>query len=636
MARGTRTSSTRRRKWPWVLLVLGVLAVVVVGLALLAKPMVQVKPEADAARDDLAAAQDSLKAEDLDAAKAHIASARVHVAEASTRVNGFGGDVWRWVPVAGGAVKDVRHLVDALDQATSIAEIGADLYPDVMESDSLVRDGTVDLAQLQHILDGVNRAGLHLHAAADDLDAVQGTTPIVGDQVLAARDAARERVDPLRTTYDEAKPVLQALPDVLGGEGERTYIVAMMNPSELRYSGGATLTLATLIMKDGKATFGDPVTNEDVSSDGRQFIKWPKVKGNPFHQPGKTRLVNATFSPNWSQSGEELLRAWQTRFGQQADGVVAIDLQALARLMSLTGPVQVPEIGELNAGNLVQVLAGSYDTYNMPEERRAINAAVVPAFREKLFQGGGQLTQKFQVLADAAKGRHFAMYFRDHRLQDAFEERHLAGDLSTDTHDYVGVFTQNLNGSKADYWQRRLVDSDVKLHADGSADVDLTVTVQNPSPPWVHTPDPVDDPKLGYYTRYAGNAIGVFLPDGAEVQGQARIRDVPFRPIVRHVLDRPYFVRKVMLDPGGQAVLTVSYHVPAAATVDGDALRYGLAIDPQSLVNPEAVKVTLHVPEGYGLSSTPDGWQMVDGRTLTYTNDQLDESPDFSIALSKL
>ena len=97
---------------------------------------------------------------------------------------------------------------------------------------------------------------------------------------------------------------------------------------------------------------------------------------------------------------------------------------ALARLMDLTGPVQAQGVGELNSGNLVKVLAGSYDTYDSEEAAPAINAAVVPAFREKLFQGG-QFAEKFQVLATAAKGRHFAMYFRDHRLQEAFVKRGL-------------------------------------------------------------------------------------------------------------------------------------------------------------------------------------------------------------------
>ena len=112
-------------------------------------------------------------------------------------VNGFGGDVWRWVPVAGGAVKDARHLVGALDQATSLAEIGTEVYPDLMQSDTLVQNATVDLEQLdEHPRRRSTAAGPHLRAASEDLDAVNGDTPFVGDTVLEARDAARERVEP--------------------------------------------------------------------------------------------------------------------------------------------------------------------------------------------------------------------------------------------------------------------------------------------------------------------------------------------------------------------------------------------------------------------------------------------------------
>lgn len=630
MARADRTPRTRRRRWPWVLLAFGILLAVMIGLGLLAKPMTQVKPEADAARDDLSAAEDALKAKDLPAAEQHIASARAHVDRASSLVNGFGGDVWRWVPVGGGVVQDVRHLVDALDNATSIAQISADLYPQVMSSDSLMQDGTVNVPQLEKILSGVQQAGTHLHAAAADLDAVKGSAPFVGGSIRSARDAASERLDPLLTTYDEAAPALKALPDVLGADGERVYLVAMMNPAELRYSGGATLTIATLSMDNGEASFGVPITNEDIGQAGLD-IKWPKVKGNPFHSPGRTKVVNATFSPYWSQSGEELLRAWQARYGQKCDGVIAVDLQALARLMSLTGPVQAPVAGELNASNLVQVLAGSYDKFNDPAQRRAINAAVVPAFRQKLFEGG-RMAQKIEILADAAKGRHFALYFRDPRVQQAFEDRHLAGDLSDTDHDYVGVFTQNINTSKADYWQHREVRSDVELKADGSADVTLTVTVDNASPPYLH--QPTIDPKFGYYTRWAGSAVAMFLPKGAEVQGATQ-RGREFTPVVRTVLGRPYLYRKVKLAPDTSAVIQLKYTVPHAATVDGNELTYALDVDPQGLVVPENVSVTLHLPQGYGMSGTVDGWQPTGGRTLTWTDDELDTSPRFELHLSK-
>ena len=183
------------------------------------------------------------------------------------------------------------------------------------------------------------------------------------------------------------------------------------------------------------------------------------------------------------------------------------------------------------------------------------------------------------------------MYFRDDRVQQAFEDRDLAGDLASTTNDYLGVFTQNIKGSKSDYWQHRILDSDVRLAADGSADVTLKVTVQNPSPPWVLTPSATDDPRSGYHTRWAGSAVAVFLPTDARVE-KATVRGVPFKPVVRSVNGRPYFYRKVLLQPGAQVVIEVSYHVPAAASVGQDGtLTYGLSIDPQGLVVPEAVNV---------------------------------------------
>ena len=164
------------------------------------------------------------------------------------------------------------------------------------------------------------------------------------------------------------------------------------------------------------------------------------------------------------------------------------------------------------------------------------------------------------------------------------------------------MFTQNINASKADYWQHRSVDSDVTLAADGSADVTLTVTVQNPSPPftppWTATSrDPAERPAVRLLHPLGRQRDRGLPAQGAEVQGQATIRGVPFKPIVRSVLDRPYFYRKVMLEPGGQASHG-QYHVPNAATVDGDSLTYRPRPRPPGPRQPEAVNVTLHLPQG--------------------------------------
>ena len=98
----------------------------------------------------------------------------------------------------------------------------------------------------------------------------------------------------------------------------------------------------------------------------------------------------------------------------------------------------------------------------------------------------------------AGEGRHVVAYFRDPAIQQLIADLGLSGDLSTTTQDYLGVFTQNTNASKVDFWQRRTVTSDVTLNADGSADVVSTVTIANDTPPYERRPP---DPGRGYFTR---------------------------------------------------------------------------------------------------------------------------------------
>ncbi len=39
-------------------------------------------------------------------------------------------------------------------------------------------------------------------------------------------------------------PLMRQLPDILGAEGERKYLLAILNPAELLYSGGTALSYA--------------------------------------------------------------------------------------------------------------------------------------------------------------------------------------------------------------------------------------------------------------------------------------------------------------------------------------------------------------------------------------------------------
>ena len=75
-----------------------------------------------------------------------------------------------------------------------------------------------------------------------------------------------------------------------------------MNPAELRASGGATLSMGEMSIANGVITFGEAGNTTDFT-DKNEAISWPPVEGNPWHTSADQPLVNATFSPNWTDLG---------------------------------------------------------------------------------------------------------------------------------------------------------------------------------------------------------------------------------------------------------------------------------------------------------------------------------------------
>jgi hypothetical protein len=606
-----------RRRGRLVLLVVVVLLVAgLVVLGLLARSLVSAKHEARAAQADLTAAKAALSAHHVPQARAYVRQARAHVDNAHSDADGVGGDVWSAVPVAGGAVADERHLIDALDETTSVAQLGVKIYPIVSGSSAkLVHGQRVNIPMLKTVAATTTTIGEHIDRAISDLDQVQGTTPIVGHTVADAKATALGYLAPLQVTYQKNAGIIESLPTLVGADRPMNYVLAMLNPAEMRYSGGATLSFTTMRFDKGVATFGTSQNVDDIVANGDRQV-WTPVKGNIFHHNPALRVTAATYSPWWTVSGEELLRGYTKAFpGTRYDGVIGIDLQGLASLFQITGPINLPSFGQITASNLTQTLGGSYGNFDSVAQRHQLNAELVPAFRQKFFEGG-KISDKVRSLGLSAQGRHFITYFRDRAIRRQFAAVGLSGDLSRTHYDYVGVFSQNLNGSKTDYWQHRALTSHVVLHANGSAQVHLHVAVTNGAPAYA---GPGLDPKTGYDTRYLGARIGVFMPRKATfhqalVNGKA-YGAVLHRPKVSTVLNRKYVEGTMMLNSGQTATMDVTYSAAQAADVQSStAMTYHLDIDPQDLVNPETLRLTVRWPAGYHpVGALPAGWSQTPG-----------------------
>lgn len=603
-----------------------VIVAAVVGFAALGVSVARVPGAADDARTELEAAKAGLEAGDTAAATAAVDRAREHTDTVQLGVQGPAGLVGQWLPVVGTSVRDARHLGDALESVVSVAELGAAAYPEITGDEAtFFAGGNVDIPTLERLVATADDAEGELSDAQASLSAIDATGP-AGGRLGDARDQALAQVDPLLDDLSGLMPLMRQLPDILGADGERKYLLAILNPAEMLYSGGTALSYAPVTVSDGRVTIGKTV-DTDANRAMFQPRYWRKVQGNPFHR-GPIRVALGGMAPSWPIAGEETLNAWRSLRGRNMSGLVAVDVIALARLAEITGPMDVPGYGRVDSSNLVETLVGSYDDYADSDgrERKAANRALVPLFVERLL-GTGQLPDKVRVLADAAAGRHFAAYFRDDSVQDTLHDVAISGDLSRTENDYLGVFTQNAVPSKTDYWQSRTVRSDVRLRPDGSARVALEVEVHNDSAPYA---GPGTDPQQGYFTRWAHLSVGSFLPRRADVDA-VTVDGVPIDFTVGDYFGRPFVRHTIELAPQARRTVRLEYDVPAAAVRDGDTLTYRLDLDPQGMVRPQAVSVRVHLPAGFAADDLPEGWSSTGPRTATWASEGLDDSPRLAL-----
>jgi hypothetical protein len=626
-----RGLSTRRR---WVLgVALGLLASLVLLGAVyvwwlgggLLRVYTTGQAKADVAQKQLKLMQKSITAGDEKGARRHLGIAERAVNDAEKAARAPQVRVAKWLPYTWGTVTDLDHLLGAASVVIDAADNALTLYTEFSgDTSKLFDNGKIDVNALVRGRDALRKMEGALTEARSELLAVKGTGPL-GDDALKKKRTGLKQIQEIRAQIRPYAPVVEALPAALGAEGTKRYLVAVMNPAEMRGSGGAPLSVALVVFKDGKMTIPKKGTTSSITLGSPEgllgdspFLVWKRVPGDPFQPPaGKAqRFVNITTNPDFRVSGEQLVRATPSFFGMKTDGVIAVDVVAIAKLLQVIGPIQ-SDYGPLTADNLVQeLLVKAYDEQGVDVQgRQARNDALMSVMLSNL-TGGGQLQAKASALLSAAPTRHIQMYFRDSRLEALARHRGLDGAVpSPASGDLTAVYTQNGNGSKVDVYQKRTVSQAVQLHEDGSATVRRTVRIENPTPPYNGIGP---DTKFGYTTRWATNLIISLFPRGARITQQPQSE---LASTVKKGIDqagRPFGQAAVVTKPDGSSEVSWEYELPKAAVRDGASLLFKDAVAPQNTVNGFLLETTVTAPDGWTLQRVDDSqaWYVNGGQAF--------------------
>jgi hypothetical protein len=592
--------------------VLGALGVVMVSGVWLALGLLQARKdlgvEGAGLRSELAKAHAALGRGDPDGARTAIraASRNLDAAEAITVRRPM--RVAARLPLLGGGVSDVRHLLAAARNLTGAADRAVAVSVHLQSGRfAVLEHGRFDLEAL-------DRAVAQAKGLVAELDRVRAELAQVhGGQFAPGADQTKRwalaRLDEATARARPVVPTLQVLPAAVGAERPQTYLVALTNPAELRPSGGVPLAVLEVTLDKGVVQVLSR-DGEIVENVHNAQATWPAVAGNPWARGGRfAKFSMANSSPHFPTSGRELLRAYAARGRPTPDGVISMDPLAMRALLRTTGPVTVVGYGQLTARNCVRLTThDAYVRWPNREQRRRYNEALLNALIQRLLSGR-DLVATGKVLGAAGARRQVQMYATDPALQQALANNGMYGGLSQAGQDYLAVYTLNTNSSRMDYFQRRSIHQLVQLRPDGSAEVTRTITIDNDVPPGERIQDGAD---TGYASGRVAAVVANYLPPGARLE--ETIRDNrPIRPTVASEKGRPLVRVDVDLAPGQSTSLTVRYLTPRGAPAEA-GFRYRLTADPQVLIRSPGLRIDVVAPPGKKLSAGP-GWVMQEGDT---------------------
>jgi hypothetical protein len=507
-------------------------------------------------------------------------------------VNGsFALSVARFIPVASAQRSGLLRLVD--DSGTALAT-GRDL---VAQADQLVAQGKVTSARIPV-------ASL----AAFETDLRRAGTTIVklnrpGGGLVGPLGRARKQFNTLAgntgTRLLNDADAVQVGQLLLGAGGVRHYFVALENDAEMR-DQGAILSYALLTIDNGHVQVtqhGSILTPVQVPGKGVSatlVLKSPAPTPIPAGTaavfgsilPTETwQSVNAT--ADFAFSAKAMQDMFHQATGQTVDGVIALDVPALSALLSVVGPVTVPDINEQitadNAGAVI--LHDLYDSFPVSQQvvRKELLSEVVTEVVNRLSAGTFDPLPLAQQLAAAAAGGHMKVWSGDTREEATLERIGLGGGPGTSKADRTfHLAVENRNATKLDYYIKTAAEQQVTVTANGTAIVRTTVIIHNGAPQGAKAsyqlgPDGFGTTQPGEYWAW----VLLWGPSGTNQP--ASVPESGLR-LSQTVLDRIY---------AGQTRQTVFFTVIPNAVRGG---KLDLRYVPQPRLTPSALSVTIQAP----------------------------------------
>ncbi|HEX7277764.1 MAG TPA: DUF4012 domain-containing protein, partial [Acidimicrobiales bacterium] len=499
----------------------------------------------------------------------------------------------RDLPVVRTQIRGVETLAEAglvlTDAGISLSDAASVIVEPRDNSPSLSNA----LSELRTIR-GLLATGLtSIDAAAATVDQLEGA--FLPGPVGRARSQFRQRLPEIRQRAADSEEALAAMITFVGGNGPRSYLFLSQNPDEVRPTGGFIGTYGVVTGTGGKLAIDRFEPIESWILGHPDAIATPEELAGPFRHDRRLsqRIANANAVPDWPQSAELAARLWARGEEEPVDGVISFTPAFLARILLVTGPVQVAEYSEVvTAQNLIERL--DFYTHQQPAlgaDRKDFIAVLARVVMDRLLGAPtSQWAALGKVVGDAFEAREAMAWSTDPEVASVLAERRWDSAMPAVAGDFVypAEFEYSAKNGRA---LRRTYRHHVQLHPDGSGTVTTSVRIVNGDPP-----DRNSNPANGL------DFITMYGPQGATLGGGSDPLGIIEPPLAGH----PAVAWFRPLEPQSETSVTVAWNVPQLIRrlPDGN-WEYSLLWMRHPDHTGDVLQLTFELPRGWEWDGTP-------------------------------
>ena len=446
---------------------------------------------------------------------------------------------------------------------------------------------------------------------------------------------------------------IELLPDLMGYENPKKYLLLFQNNMELRPGGGFIGSYGIASFDKGKMS---KIQIHDVyDSDGKlkTHIEPPyalRRYGGVSHWFLRDSNFDIDGTTNAAAAADILKRST----GESVDGVISIDTNFIKNLLAVMGPVEVADYKETVTADNFYMLTQKHAEDNFfpgstqkKDFLRALLNSMLASFSSKEERSYLQIVK---ALEKSLKEKHIIMAFPDESIQKVMTASNLSGTLwdkrsrgENSFSDFFGVVDANIGANKGNYYLKRGVEQSVTVSDSGQLFGEATITYENTSK---------KDSKFGgnykTYTRF-------ILPSGADLRTVAI--DGRRVEIIEAITNPTQYTSKSFVAPSALEIestkidgkevvgfvvavpysstkkVTLSYVTPQTINTSSSVFSYNLRIFKQPGTDEDPYSLTLNYPNKF--TPVGKGAEYVDlGGKLRFET-KLTEDKDVKIKFSK-